>query len=125
MKLFSQFTLGTLAAISMATLLPQPTLAEETNRADDLIEPQILDSRDPFDTTSGEQESVNMFDIIHRANFGTTRSMQEFRMEKEQSINDAAADFRSRQLQMLRDREQGVSDDEAAPPEGVTPGSNR
>lgn len=115
-KLISGISAGTLAAIAL--LLPQTTLAQESDRAEDLVQPPVQYQTDTFDSTSGDQQPLSVFDIIHRANFGTTRSMQEFRLEKQQNINDAAADFRNRQLEMMQNQQQ------VEPAESVTPESN-
>ncbi len=113
----ARISLGTLAAIAMtAVILPKSALAEEKNRASDLLEPQQLQlERAPFNSTTGEGESLDVFDLIHRAQFGTTRSMKEFNLQQQQSINDAAADFRSRQLEMLYDQQPEISGEEALP----------
>ncbi|MGL5192407.1 MAG: hypothetical protein ACRC8Y_02220, partial [Chroococcales cyanobacterium] len=74
----------------------------------------------------GDGQQMNVFDLIHRAQFGTTRSMQEFHFQQQQSINDAAADFRSRQLEMLHNNQQpGLSGEEAIPNPDLSPGGTR
>lgn len=126
LKATARISLGTLGAIALtALMLPESAAAEETNRASDLLEPQIQLQKNPLESTAGDGQQMNVLDLIHRAQFGTTRSMQEFNLQQQQSINDAAADFRSRQLQMLHNSEPGLSEEEAIPPEGLTPGSNR
>ncbi|MGL5196965.1 MAG: hypothetical protein ACRC8Y_25525, partial [Chroococcales cyanobacterium] len=95
----ARISLGTLGAIALtALMLPESAVAQETNRASDLLEPQLQLQKNPFESTAGDGQQMNVFDLIHRAQFGTTRSMQEFHFQQQQSINDAAADFRSRQL---------------------------
>lgn len=126
LKATAQISLGTLGAIAMtALMLPESAAAEETNRASDLLEPQIQLQKNPFESTSGDGQQMNVLDLIHRAQFGTTRSMQEFNLQQQQSINDAAADFRSRQLEMLHNSEPGISEQETLPADGLTPGSTR
>ncbi|MEB3827488.1 hypothetical protein [Phormidium sp. CCY1219] len=121
----SAIALGILGAIATTTLLfGQSAVAQESNGADDLIEPQLENSRDPFDGTTGEGETFDVLDIIHRANLGGGRSMQEFRLEKEENINDAAAQFRMRQLELLRNQSEGIPVREATPAEAVTPADN-
>ncbi len=122
----ARISLGTLAAIAMtAVMLPESAAAEETNRASDLLEPQIQLQKNPFESTAGDGQQMNVLDLIHRAQFGTTRSMQEFNLQQQQSINDAAADFRSRQLQMLHNSEPGLSEEEAIPNPDLRPGGTR
>lgn len=126
LKATARISLGTLGAIALtALMLPESAAAEETNRASDLLEPQIQLQKNPYESTSGEGQQMDVFDLIHRAQFGTTRSMQEFNLQQRESINDAAADFRSRQLEMLQNNQQPeLSEEEALPSEGLTPGSN-
>jgi hypothetical protein len=126
LKAMARISLGTLAAIAMtALMLPESAAAEETNRASDLLEPQIELQKNPVESTSGEGQQMNVLDLIHRAQFGTTRSMQEFHLQQQQSINDAAADFRSRQLEMLQNQQPEMSEEEFTPNPDLRPGGTR
>ncbi|RMH73884.1 MAG: hypothetical protein D6680_15830 [Cyanobacteria bacterium J007] len=102
---FSPLALSTLAAIAAISVgMGQQAIAEP--EAD--VEPvqsnslELENGRDPFEGTSGEADTrVDMFELIHRAKLGGGRSMDEFRLGTEQNIDDAAAQFRNRQLQQL------------------------
>ena len=105
-------------------LLCQPTWADEessepTSSAADLQEPQIQNPEDPFSGPGGDLEQFNPLELIHRANLGGLRSMEEFIVEQDQNLNDAAAQFRARQLELLRQPglatpvEEGASKDSA------------
>ncbi|MCT7972669.1 hypothetical protein [Laspinema olomoucense] len=120
----ARISLGTLAAIAMtAVMLPESATAEETNRASDLLEPQIQLQKNPFESTAGDGQQLDVFDLIHRAQFGTSRSMQEFNLQQREILNDAAADFRSRQLQMLEKNQQPeISEEEPLPNSDSLPG---
>ena len=105
-KPLSWIMLGTLVGIGVVPLLlAQPTLAQaqlpENNPLKDL---QTRDAgTDPF-SSSGNSQSSSVFDLIHRATLGTTRSLDDFNLEQRTSINDAAALFRQKQLKSLQDR---------------------
>lgn len=126
LKATARISLGTLGAIAMtALMLPESAAAEETNRASDLLEPQIQLQKNPFESTSGDGQQMDVLDLIHRAQFGTTRSMQEFRLQQQQSINDAAADFRFRQLEMLQNSQPESAEKEFTPNPDLRPGGTR
>lgn len=121
MRMKLNLSLATIAiAIGFSPLLLcQPTWADEessepTNRAADLLDPQIQELEDPFYGSGGDPEQFNPLDLIHRANLGGLRSMEEFIIEQDQNLNDAATDFRARQLQLLRQQQQATPVEEGA-----------
>ena len=98
-KLFTSLTVAILAAVGITSvLLPAKVLAQATD-IDPLGDVQTQDAgSDPLSGNSG----FNVFDMIHRARLGNSRSMQEFRTEQRQQLNDAAAEFRRQQLNRIQ-----------------------
>jgi hypothetical protein len=47
-----------------------------------------------------------IFDLMHRAQMGNIRSLSEYSTDQDQSLNDAAAKFRQRQLEMMKNQNQ-------------------
>jgi hypothetical protein len=89
------------AIASCALLSPQATFAQAsglTNSPQPLQDFQTKDNTDPF---SGGSSGSGIFDLIHRSRFGGGRSMEEFNTEQRQNLNDAAAEFRNKQRQLL------------------------
>ena len=90
------------AIASCALLSPQATFAQASglnnNNAQPLQDFQTKDNTDPF---SGRSSGGGIFDLIHRSRFGGGRSIEEFNTEQRQNLNDAAAEFRNKQRQML------------------------
>lgn len=81
-------------------------------------------SNDPFDNTStmGDRNpmegegGLNMLDIIHRTNMTGGMTIEEFRSGQEGRLDNAAQDFRSLQLERIRQQEAAGSEaDEASP----------
>ncbi len=65
---------------------------------------------DPF---TGSNSGFSMFDIIHRANLGLDGEFD--RDGHARDLNDAAADFRARQLELLRQSEsEGIAVDDSS-----------
>ena len=92
-----KFILSALASISLFSLLiPQLAKAQSTdvNPLQD-FQPQ---QGDPF-SSRNDNPTGSLFDLIHRAQLGTSRSTEEFNAEKNQSLNDAATEFRKKQQQ--------------------------
>jgi hypothetical protein len=111
---------GVSAILSSTLLLPQATFAQ----ANDLTNSQPLqnfqtnDNPDPFSGSSG----TGIFDLIHRSRLGGGRSIDEFTSEQRQNLNDAAAEFRNKQRQLLQKPEEAVPTRGAiAPTEIITP----
>lgn len=63
------------------------------------------DSSDIF-SNRGDGQMNGMFDLIHRATLANPQSWAEFNTTQQRNIESAASEFRSRQLQMLRQRQQ-------------------
>ena len=99
-KLIVRITASAIA--SCALFSPQATFAQASglnnNSAQPLEDFQTKDNTDPF---SGRSSGSGIFDLIHRSRLGNGRSMEEFNSEQRQNLNDAAAEFRNKQRQML------------------------
>lgn len=104
----TSLVLVTIAAIAASPLfLVQSTWAEEKN-SQEVNQPQLQTNRDEFNYTQGDyNQPFNPFELIHRANLGGGRSMSDFRQQQQQNFNDAAAEFRARQQELLRQQRQG------------------
>jgi hypothetical protein len=95
---------SSLAIASLVLSLFQPAIAQEASA--DLLEDDSLsgdNGSDPFAGNSGG--STGMFELFHRANLSGDRSIYEYSREQEQNINTAAEDFRTRQLDLLRQQQ--------------------
>ncbi|MEG4456195.1 hypothetical protein [Microcoleus sp. N9_A1] len=90
------------AIATCALLSPQATFAQASNLNNNNAQPlqdfQTQDNTDPF---SGRSSGSGIFDLIHRSRLGGGRSMEEFNTEQRQNLNDAAAEFRNKQRQLL------------------------
>ncbi|NJK76888.1 MAG: hypothetical protein HC942_26605 [Microcoleus sp. SU_5_6] len=106
------------AIASGAIFLPQATFAQAsglTPNSQPLQDFRTNDNPDPFTGGSG----TGMWDLIHRSRLGGGRSMEEFSTEQRENLNDAAAEFREKQRQILQKQEQ------AAPSTGaIVPAEN-
>lgn len=95
-----KFVLGIIAATSLfSVLVPQDAKAQSTdvNPLQD-FQPQ---QGDPF-SSRNDDPTGSLFDLIHRAQLGTSRSVEEFNADKNQNLNDAAAEFRKKQQQRIQ-----------------------
>lgn len=95
-----QLILGIIASMGVSSLLiPQSARAQSTdvNPLQD-FQPQ---QGDPF-SSRNDNPTGSLFDLIHRAQLGTSRSADEFNADKNQSLNDAAAEFRKKQQQRIQ-----------------------
>ena len=95
-----QFILGLVASLSLSALLiPQAVKAQSTevNPLQD-FQPQ---EGDPF-SSRNDNPTGSLFDLIHRAQLGNSRSVEEFNTDKNQSLNDAAVEFRKKQQQRIQ-----------------------
>ena len=52
------------------------------------------------DSFSGGSD-LNPFDLIHNARLGNSRSIEEFNEDSQQNLDDAAADFKRQQQELL------------------------
>ena len=100
MKPCTRLLLSLLAGLSTASLLlPMPGLAQ-ASKIDPLEDLRTTDgSSDPF---SGSSNASSIYDLIHRARLNNGMNVNEFRTQQRQQINDAAAEFRSQQLQRMQ-----------------------
>ena len=89
------FVGGISAFLLAETALANPYPTENINPLQDL---QTVDNPDPFTNGNG----LGMFDLLHRSRLGINRDMNEFSIEQRQSINDEAAQFRSKQQQLIQ-----------------------
>lgn len=55
---------------------------------------------------SSNGNGLDMFDLLHRAQQGTIRSQDEFLRDQQETIGEAAADFRARQQEALQQQQQ-------------------
>lgn len=94
------------SAIASGTIfLPQPTFAQAsglTPNSQPLQDFQTNDNPDPFTGRGG----TGLWDLIHRSRLGGGRSLEEFSTEQRENLNDAAAEFREKQRQILQKQEQ-------------------
>ena len=96
--------LGTVAGISLVSLLmPQPTWAQTTN-VNPLQDLNPEQNQDPF-SSSSQGNSFSMFDIIHRANLGGSLNIDDYNAAQNESLNTAAAEFRKKQLQRMQQQQ--------------------
>ncbi len=56
---------------------------------------------DPFSNTEGNNTTDTFFDLMHRVQLGTVRSVSEYGRDQQENIGSQASDFRTRQRQML------------------------
>ncbi|MEG4574325.1 hypothetical protein QUA56_16770 [Microcoleus sp. N3A4] len=107
------------AIATCALCSPQATFAQASslnnNNAQPLQDFQTQDNTDPF---SGRSSGSGIFDLIHRSRLGNGRSMEDFNTEQRQNLNDAAAEFRNKQRQLLE--KQAVPSEGAIAPTEIT-----
>lgn len=102
-KSLTNLVLGTVAGISLVSfLMPQLTWAQTTN-VNPLQDLNPEQNQDPF-SNSSEGNSFSMFDIIHRANLGSI-NIDDYSAEQNESLNNAAAEFRKQQLQRMQQQQ--------------------
>ncbi|MEJ6481966.1 hypothetical protein N0Y54_11640 [Nostoc punctiforme UO1] len=117
---------ATAAGISFASLLmAQPSSAQVSSPADAFPSNSTTDQNtDPFSRTNSD--NFNMFDLIHRANFGTLNWNSD---QQNEQLDSAAAAFKARQQKLIRGEQQQASPSlpsftlPSATPSSVTPQS--
>jgi hypothetical protein len=117
---------ATVAGISFASLLmAQPSSAQVSSPADAFPSNSTTDQNtDPFSRTNSD--NFNMFDLIHRANFGTLNWNSD---QQNEQLDSAAAAFKARQQKLIRGEQQQASPSlpsftlPSATPSSVTPQS--
>ncbi|MCF2151677.1 hypothetical protein IQ276_035775 [Desmonostoc muscorum LEGE 12446] len=104
--------LATAAGISFAPLLmAQPSSAQISSPADAFPSNSTTDQNtDPFSRSNSD--NFNMFDLIHRANFGTLNWNSQ---QQNEQLDSTAAGFRARQQQLLQCRQQAQSTTAGSP----------
>ena len=97
------------ASISFSLLIPQLSWAQTTptTTTNNALEDLDQQNRNPFSSHSDDGNAMNgIMDLMHRAQMGNIRSVNEYSAEQDRSLNDAATQFRQKQLQMLRNQNQ-------------------
>ncbi|MEH2037132.1 hypothetical protein [Nostoc sp.] len=91
------------AGISFASLLmAQPSSAQVSSPADAFPSNSTTDQNtDPF--ARSNSDNFNMFDLIHRANFGTLNWDSN---QQNEELNSAAAAFKARQQKLIQGQQQ-------------------
>lgn len=93
-----------------SSLGPAPVLAQTTED-----NPYPSSEQDPF--SSGLGEDFDPLDLLHRSNLSRGRSLEEYRLEQEQDLNDAASQFRQQQQQLLQQESQNAAEETDSPKE--------
>jgi hypothetical protein len=97
------------ASISFSLLVPQLSWAQTTptTTTNNALEDLEQQNRNPFSSHSDDGNAMNgIMDLMHRAQMGNIRSVNEYSAEQDRSLNDAASQFRQKQLQMIRNQNQ-------------------
>jgi hypothetical protein len=97
------------ASISFSLLVPQLSWAQTTptTTTNNALEDLEQQNRNPFSSHSDDGNAMNgIMDLMHRAQMGNIRSINEYSAEQDRSLNDAASQFRQKQLQMIRNQNQ-------------------
>ncbi len=98
--------LSTLAGLGIASVTAQPSNAQVGVPSNQTTNPQNYDnSNDPFNQSVEQNNFGGIMNLIHRANFGGAGYNPEFFAEQGQQLDEAAAAFRAKQQQRVR---QGV-----------------
>ncbi|NDJ23855.1 hypothetical protein GS682_19855 [Nostoc sp. B(2019)] len=98
--LMTKLVVATVAGIGASLLTAQPSLAQ-INQVDSFPGGGNSDQNtDPFSRNSGD---FNMFDLIHRANFGAINWNSE---QQNQELDSAAVEFKKRQQQRIQGQQQ-------------------
>jgi hypothetical protein len=95
---------------ALVSCLSQPGVAQVANQLNNAnplqSNPQMGDGNtDPF-SSRGDNQFDGVLDLMHRAMMGNIRSSEEFQQSQQNDINSAASDFRTRQLELLRQQNQ-------------------
>ncbi len=111
MKITPKFIFGIIASASLFSLLiPQLAKAQSTQINPSTQVNPLQDFQpqqgDPF-SSRNDDPTGSIFDLIHRAQLGNSRSNEEFNADKNEDLNDAAAEFRKKQQQRIQAPSQG------------------
>jgi hypothetical protein len=107
-KSSTQMIFGILGiAVTLGMSAWQPAIAQTSGRdANVYTNTQGGENQGSFGSSSSG-DLGSMFDLFHRAVLGVPRSSSEFGREQQNSIGSEASDFRQRQQELLRQRQQG------------------
>jgi hypothetical protein len=95
--------LSTLAGLGIASAVAQPSNAQVGVPSNQTTNPQNYDnSNDPFNQGVEQNNFGGIMNLIHRANFGGAGYNPEFFTEQSQQIDEAAAAYRTRQQQRIK-----------------------
>jgi hypothetical protein len=88
-----------------SAVLPQPTLAQSVREQPlgEFTNPQ--NERDSLSGNIGGS-NISIFDLMHRAQQGNVRDVNDFMTEKRQDLDNAAEVFRRTQLEQLGNQQQ-------------------
>ncbi|QLE42608.1 hypothetical protein FD723_20690 [Nostoc sp. C052] len=128
-KPFLQITslfVATAAGITFASLLmAQPSSAQVSSPTDAFPSNSTTDQNtDPF--ARSNSDNFNMFDLIHRANFGTLNWNSD---QQNEELNSAAAAFKARQQKLIQGQQRQATPSSptiilpSTTPPSVTPSS--
>ena len=97
-------TLGVISIGLVSLLVPQPSLAEPNFDNSGKVNPlQDFETRDSgSDPFSRNADAGDLFNLINRAALSNPRSLQDFSAEQNESLDAAAAEFRTRQRQRIQ-----------------------
>lgn len=104
----NRWAIALIAAMGTVTFgLPQASTAQEYE--DDTIQPLDL-YQDNTQQESSEVDSflgetgngLNIYEILNRANLARDRNVSDFLGAQEENLLDTASDFRTRQLELIR-----------------------
>ena len=99
-----RFATAVLIALGIFSAALQPAVAQTADPLDDSLSGDG-DSSDPFSSNGGGQ-SGSVLDLIHRVTLGNVRSQSEYNSSQQENLGIEASDFRSRQLELLRQQNQ-------------------
>ncbi|MBG1239776.1 hypothetical protein [Nostoc sp. NZL] len=110
---------ATVAGISFASLLMAQPSSAQVSPADSFPSNSTTDQNtDPFSRTNSD--NFNMFDLIHRANFGTLNWNSD---QQNEQLDSAAAAFKARQEKLIQGQQQATPRSPLVIPQSVTPPS--
>jgi hypothetical protein len=84
-------------AAALGATLTHPAIAQiQPNSTDPLGNFQGENNSDPF-SERGDNQINSLMQLLHQANFGSIRTGDQFGLDQQEQIGDAASDFRTRQ----------------------------
>lgn len=120
-KSLNGLVLRTLVGIGVASLLvlPQPSWAEpaQVNPLQDFDTQQNSDPFSGSNTNGNEEDSFGVFDLIHRAQMGNVRTLQDYSTDQNENLDAAAAQFRELQRKRIQGQPRTSPADSVSSPE--------